>query len=254
MRPEAKKQFIKLLNGADRSRSTRESFQDFCELAYCALAKLTAPTKERADELEARYMQIVGRYRDLNTIREIYPHMMAIAMEAVMDGGVDFLGEVAGELEILDKRQEQFFTPYPVAKMMARMTLDDVGSFIERKGYIQMGEPAVGAGVMVLAAADVITELGFNPCIHMLVEAVDISPLAYYMCYLQLTWRGVPAHVIRGNSLSMEVFESAWTLPAFMFHDYHGHLSFHREEVESQPMQAQPEPEQPLAVVYHFFE
>ena len=44
------------------------------------------------------------------------------------------------------------------------------------------------------------------------------------MCYLQLTFAGVPAYVEHGNALSMEHFDGAWTLPAYMFQSYHGHL------------------------------
>ncbi len=45
----------------------------------------------------------------------------------------------------------------------------------------------------------------------MFVSAIDISAPCYGMCYLQLTLAGIPAQVIRGNSLSLEIFESAWT-------------------------------------------
>lgn len=250
-RDEAKKQFIKLLNSAGRSsRTTGEAFRDFCELAYCAFAQRTIGVpKEAAEALEERYMRIVRTYpeRELNTIRETYPEMLAIAQLAVIDGGTDFLGEVAGQLEILDKRQEQFFTPYSVAKMMARMNLEGLQPVIEQDRYFTLAEPACGSGVMVLAAADVVQELGFNPCINMLVHAVDLSPMAYYMAYLQLTWRGIPAQVFRANTLSLETFESAWTLGATMFHDYHGHLSFKKHEVVASTPEPQPVAQLPAA-------
>lgn len=240
---EPAKVFVKKLTALDYSISTRDKFRDLCELAYCAHAKVMAPTKERADELEARYMSIVNRYKDKDTIRA-YPELVGIAWEAVMGGGVDFLGTVAGELELLDAGQGQFFTPFEVSRMMAAITLSDAGKIIDEKGYISVLEPAAGAGGMVLAFADALQGQGFNPVIHMLVNAIDISPMAYWMCYLQLTWRGIPAFVERGNTLSLERFESAWTAGAHLFHHYHGHLF---EDIQEEHAETDAQPEQPTA-------
>ncbi len=145
--PETKA-FIKRLQALDRSKSTYEKFRDFCEMVYCAYAKLTADP-ERAEVLEARYMQIVGTYQDKDTVRA-YPELLAMAWEAV-NGGQDFLGSVASILEVLDARNGQFMTPQPVARMMAEMLLHDAGEIIEKQGYITLNEPAAGTGGMVLA-------------------------------------------------------------------------------------------------------
>ena len=215
--------FIRGLEKLDYSRSVGEKFRDLMEMAYCAHAKLMAPDTERANELEARYMGIVNRYQDKDTVRA-YPELLKIAWDAVEEGGCDFLGQVSSELSVLDERHGQFFTPYEVSSFLAQIGLDGLESVIEEKGYFTLSEPACGAGGMVLAAADVLQRLGYEPSLHMLVQAVDVSPLAYYMAYLQLTWRGVAAAVIRGNTLSMEHFEGAWTIGAKRFHQRHGHL------------------------------
>ncbi len=169
-------------------------------------------------------MQIVNRYQDKRIIRESYPHMMAIAVMAVQEGGVDFLGDVAGEYEFLNKHLEQFFTPYNVARMMAEMNLFGFESFIHERGFFKMQEPAAGAGVMVLAAADVLQGMGFDPGLVMLVNAIDISSLAYHMCYLQLSWRGISALVECRNALGSEPGEAAYTPRAMEFYQHHGWL------------------------------
>lgn len=230
MHADPVKEFIKGLNKLDRSFSPGEMFRDMMEMGYCAWAKLMAPTPERAEELEARYMQIVGRYPNKDTVRAFKP-LLDIAQTAVEGGGIDFLGQVSGELEVLNPGAGQFFTPYEVSKLLAQINLFDVGQIIAEQGYITVSEPAAGSGGIVLAVADELTRLGFQPWFHMLVEAVDVSALAFYMCYLQLTWRGVPAGVIRGNSLSLETFESAWTIHAHWFKMRHGHL-FDRPEYD----------------------
>src|ERR1700722_5614095 len=144
--------FIKRLTALDREKSPYDKFRDFCEMAFCACAKLTAPTPERAQELEDRYMQIVGTYRDKDTVRA-YPELLALADTAIQQG-CDFLGSVATQMEVLNAQIGQFFTPYDVARMMAMMSLQDAGAIIEQNGFLTLQEPPSGAGGMVLAAAD----------------------------------------------------------------------------------------------------
>lgn len=223
MSHEPVKEFIKSLEKLDRSRSIGETFRDMMEMAYCAHAKLMAPTDERADELEARYMGLVDRFQNKDTVRA-FPDLIGLAWDTVAAGGCDFLGQVSSEISVLDTRNGQFFTPYDVSRLLVEMSIDGLERVIEEKGYFTLSEPACGAGGIVLAAADKVERMGYNYALSMLVEAVDVSPLAYYMTYLQLTWRGVTAHVVRGNTLSMEVFESAWTITARWFKSVHGHL------------------------------
>ena len=205
--------FIKQISALDHSKNPVEKFRDFCELAYCAYAKLTADI-QRGEELESRYMQIVGGYRDKDTIRAYKP-LLETVCKAVEAGGADFLGVAATEIGALSGGAGQFFTPYSVARCMAEISLTDVGKTIEEKGYITLNEPAAGAGGMVLAAADVMEQQGFSPALHMRVVAQDISQLCFHMCFIQLTFRGIPARVERRNTLSMELFEQAYT-PAML--------------------------------------
>jgi hypothetical protein len=77
---------------------------------------------------------------------------------------------------------------------------------------------------MILAAADTLAQQGFDPGLHMLVHATDVSSQCFHMAYLQLSLRGIPALVTHGNSLSLETFSRAWTPPAMVFYDQHGRL------------------------------
>jgi hypothetical protein len=214
--------FIKRLTALDREKSPYDKFRDFCEMGFCAYAKITAPTPERAQELEDRYIQIVGTYRDKDTVRA-YPELLALAANAVRQG-CDFLGNVATELEVLNARIGQFFTPYDVARMMAMMSLQDGEALIRDNGFLTLQEPASGAGGMVLASADVLQQQGFDPGLHMLVNAIDLSPLCFHMTFLQLTLCGIPALVEHGNTLSGERFVRAWTPATTAFYLHHGRL------------------------------
>jgi hypothetical protein len=233
MTPDFARDFIKRIEKLDREKSHYDLFRDFCEMAYCAHAKPTVCT-ERADQLEARYLQIVGAYRDKDTVRA-FPELLAIAWQAVEAGGCDFLGDVASQMEVLNARAGQFFTPYTVSRLIAEMTLQEIAPVIEANGYVTMQEPASGAGGMVLAAADVLQKNGFDPSTQMLVNAVDISPLCFHMTYLQTTLRGIPALVELGDTLRNTRTESAWTPATLPFYATHGKLFHAADPVAQQP-------------------
>jgi hypothetical protein len=231
--------FIKKISSKEPSKSPSQKFWDFCELAYCAFAKPTSE-KEKQDILEARYMQIVGTYHDKDAIRA-YPELIGLVSQSIQ-GGRDFLGVVAAEIGALSAAQGQFFTPYEVCRLMAEISLGDRDSTIEQKGYLTVDEPAAGSGGMVLAFADALERRGYDPMTQLYVRATDISALSYWMCFLQLSLAGIPAEVIRGNSLSLEVFESAYTRPAFRLFSRLKRLPLESEAVEVEPAIVTPTP------------
>ncbi len=210
---EYRKQFIKAFEDLARHRDRHDVLADFLEMAVCAVRKTTLPPGPAADAIETHYMDVVRRNR-LEDVRAM-PQLLGIAAAAVQEGGADFLGQVTGELELINGHMGQFFTPYDVSRMMAEITLQDAGELIREKGFVTLMEPASGAGGMIIAAADVIARQGFDVSRQLYVDATDLSPLCFKMTYLQLALRGIPATVRRGNSLSLETFDQAVT-PAFL--------------------------------------
>ena len=201
-------------------RSRWEVFKMLCELSYCAIAQRGPGTSTDIDTLEGRYMRAIDPYKE-HKARFRFPDFLGELSLEVMKKRGDPLGEAAGELEILDSGLGQFFTPYHVSLMMAKMSLAGADEMIRERGYVVVGEPACGAGCMVLAAANVIEEMGHDPTTTMLVEATDLSETCYHMAYVQLATRGIPAKVLRGDTLSGEMFEWAWTPAVVDFYAAH---------------------------------
>jgi hypothetical protein len=222
------KQFVKIIDEYENGRSLREKFRDFVTLAYNAIAKTMAPDQEAADKHEAEYMRIVNDYRDKRAIRA-YPEALAL-VQIHAAHYYDFLGHAAGEVGALSGDMGQFFTPMEVSRLLARMTTgDEIDAHIAQHGYVKMGEPAVGAGGMVLALAQSLAYRGHDPSTTLLVQARDLSPVAYEMCYIQLASAGIPALVIHGNTISLEHFRHAMTPACVSFYQTHGHLDLSYE-------------------------
>jgi len=210
---EHRKQFIKVFESLAHRRQRHDVFADFLELAVCAVRKTTLPPGADADALETRYMAVVGR----NTPEDVrkMPELLGITALAVQGGGCDFLGQVVGDLELMNSHLGQFFTPYDLSRLIAEMTLQDAGEIMKARGFVTLCEPASGAGGMMIAAADVIERQGFDIGRQLYVEATDVSEFCFRMTYLQLALRGISATVRHGNSLSLETFDQAVT-PAFL--------------------------------------
>ena len=172
---DLRKQFIKAFESLAHHRERHDVFADFLEMAVCAIRKKTMPPGPEADGIEARYMAVVKRNRP-DDVRQM-PKLLGITTLAVQDGGCDFLGQVAGDLELVTGHMGQFFTPYDVSRMIAEMTLDTVDEIIAEQGFVTVQEPACGAGGMIVAAADVLARKGFDIGTQLYVEAIDISPM-----------------------------------------------------------------------------
>lgn len=209
-------EFLRALDGFDRSKTRIEIFRIFCEMAYCAIAKCASPWPDQRDRLETDYMRCVGLFRNPDDVRRM-PEMLGIAALAIAGGGIDFIGEVAGEIGALDAKLGQFFTPYEVSRLMAEISLGDAAAQIEAKGFITVSEPAAGAGGMVLAMADALERQGRDPARHVWVEAVELSRSTFHMAYIQIASRGIAGRIIHGNSLTMEIYDQAFTPAARLF-------------------------------------
>jgi hypothetical protein len=238
--------FIKLVDELARHRRHGEVLNDFLEMAYCAVAKKTHfPTSPQAEALEERYMAVVRRAKDDAYIRRM-PEMLGIVAAGVQEHG-DFIGKCAAEIGGLNEYLGQYFTPFEVCRLMARMSMGEVEPILESQGWISVHEPAVGGGAQIIAAAEYLEELGYDPATSMYVEAMDISNTAFQMAYLQFSLRGIPAKVTRGNAISLEQWEVQFTPPMELFLDEHkdSWLEWRRTSV-FKPDPAQPE--QPLLI------
>jgi hypothetical protein len=205
-------ELAKLLRANADRHHLWDVFGDFVEMAALAVRNAFERLGAGFDEREQRYLRIAGKYRADELER--FSHAFAALVEAMEMKPGDVLGSLFGEMELGNSARGQFFTPYELCRLMASMTIDDtLRAEIDRKGFITVQEPACGAGAMLIALATQLQDQGINyqQCIH--VTATDIDARAVHMTYLQLSLLHVPALVILGNTLSLEVRE-LWPTPA----------------------------------------
>jgi hypothetical protein len=91
--------------------------------------------------------------------------------------------------------------------MMAKIQIeDDISEKIADGGYLSIADPSCGAGVMLLAFAQVCKEeYNINYQQSVLFVGQDIDPIVAKMCYIQMSLLGLPGYVAVGDSLAKPV-------------------------------------------------
>lgn len=125
----------------------------------------------------------------------------------------DLLGDVYMRLGIGNKKTGQFFTPYNVADMMARMSINEstVTKAIAEHGYVTVNEPAAGGGANLIGYAHRLKEMGINYQRHMWFEAQELSELTALTCYVQCSILGMAGVVHIGDTLRMDFHHALYT-------------------------------------------
>lgn len=239
---QASKEFVKLINSFGYKYDRYQVFMDFCEIAMITLRQ----PFERSDELEKRYFELIKQYSEDEVDR--FAQLLTMVIHGLTFRHCDFLGKCFHELELHNKNAGQFFTPYNISSMMAQMTfnIDDLKAHIKEKGYITLNEPTCGSGGMVIAVDEHMKAHDINPAEHLYVVAQDIDFKVCCMCFIQLALLGVPACIIYGNTLMLEI-RQAWYTPVFHLNGWGQRLAAHDQSLESKPTpEAQPEPEMQL--------
>lgn len=177
---------------------------------------------QKAAKREQRYLQIIKKYdRDMQQLLlDIFADMSLLLMHQIHPaiGFNDYLGEIYMRSETSNKHTGQFFTPYSVSKMCAKVSINGilVKEYAEQDKIITLSEPACGAGGMVIAAADVLyNEYHFNIARNLLIECSDIDTRCVHMSYLQLALAGIPAIIYQRDTLTLKTWDR-WETPAYI--------------------------------------
>lgn len=233
------KSIVKLFESCRYRHDIYQVFTDWC--ACAAIAMSNALDIRQREKREARYLDIVKRYNKEELAA--FPQILGEVTMALESAPQDILGATFHELELHNKARGQFFTPYELCRMMAKInagTAGDIQAIIDKRGYITAQEPAVGAGATIIALAEAIKDLDINYQQHLHVTAVDIDPRAVHMAYVQFSLLHIPAQVIVGDTLRLE-FREDWFTPAHIMGVWSGRLAADRAaERAAAPAEATP--------------
>jgi len=218
---QVRRQFVSVFGDTARNLRRWEVFSDFITLAASELDMARIRTPENI----ARSREICAKYgeSDIRNLHELFG-LMVCALEAKFH---DFLGAIFMELELGDERNGQYFTPYHVQSLLAKLLMPEVDETIRREGFVTVSDPASGAAGMIIAYAEVLLEAGYNPSEHMFGSCIDIDPIAADMGFIQLSLLGIPAEVVTGNTLTMQLNRVRYT-PVYYINNFEKRLDDQR--------------------------
>lgn len=190
---EFQKIFSKLCN----TKSAWQVWSDFVELTACAIS-IQVDFRQRKKR-EETYTTIINGYTESE--RALFPDMLGVLCLALEENQEqDFLGEMFMALELGSHWHGQFFTPYNVCAMMARVSTEHAKEKLAEKGYVVVNDPACGAGATLIAARNALQSAGIGGNQAWFVGQ-DISHTAGLMCYIQLSLLGCAGYVVIADSL-----------------------------------------------------
>ena len=133
--------------------------------------------------------------------------MLIILNELLRNDKKDHLGDLLMELEMANKLNGQFFSPFDISLIssMLGISKDEVDIKIKEKGYITLHEMSVGGGAIVIAVAKLLSEWGYNPKENLLVVCNDLDKKAIYMSYIQFTLLDIPSVIFEMDTLTQEI-------------------------------------------------
>ena len=159
---------------------------------------------------DKQYLDVMSRYRNEGEKGRREADHFAAAFGLLMKKMAETNGEVLGEIyetwELQNKYSGQYFTPWPVCEMMARMTgAPAAGQSIS--------DPCCGSGRMLIATCkltpardlDTITFVG-----------QDVDETCVMMCALNFTFFNLNGYVYLGNSLGNEVRRAFQTQRSYL--------------------------------------
>lgn len=211
-----RKAFIKLFAETARYHNRYEVFRDVVTCHAYALHNAVMFDQGIEDD----YLRIAKKYEkdDLTRIARL----MAYVVMGLEEKPCDFLGSVFMELDLGSSQIGQFFTPYEVSLLMAKLNVVDLCN----KPIITLHEPAVGSGGMVIAYAQALRENGVNYQQKLFVQAIDLDPVAAMMAYVQFTLLHIPAEVCIGNTLTLDI-SRVFKTPAYYIGGWSKKLDLH---------------------------
>ena len=196
---EYEKEFVGIVNDLSYTRQKWQVWEDLITAISCTISNVLDREPERWEKREQLYRDSIHRLGDADKAARAY----AIIVEALENNpDQDFLGSLYMRLELGSHWHGQFFTPYSLCHLMAKVQMPDPKAEVEKRGWISICDPAIGGGAMMIAAVTQLRTAGVNYHDHVLFVGQDVDSIAGRMAYIQLSLLGCPGYIVIANTLS----------------------------------------------------
>ena len=191
------KEFYKNLHGINRS--PWQVYCDFLQLNIDAFISDHTPEHPR----EKDYMQIIESYRKEEA--EKFSNMLGCVMQYMKETNKECLSEI-WEGVAANSNLGQFFTPWTVCMMMAKMELENSVLNWDKftpENKCTISDPSCGGGRTLVAALKLVPAGKLNSALF---HGIDIDLNVCHAAALNMLFFNANSYIIHGNALSLEVW------------------------------------------------
>lgn len=191
---------IKVIKSISGKYSEYEIFTDWIRCMALSISNTVTFRKDDVwHERERMYVDTMRKYteEEVNKLCE----MAMLLVETLEEGPDDVLGKIYMESGMGSRAAGQFFTPFHVAELTAKLGIHaHIDEYMQGE-KLTINEPTCGGGAMIIASAKALKDEGFNYQKMMDVVAQDLDWKGVYMCYVQLSLLGIRAVCVQGDTL-----------------------------------------------------
>lgn len=202
-RNDKEREFMKTFDDLCYGQSRYKVWDDFVHMA--ALSIVNTVDKTHFQERKERFQRIRKPYGEKEFMG--FCSLLSTTTLALEENPFqDFLGELYMRCDLGNDHAGQFFTPYHICEMMAKIIVsgdeDLIRQEVKKRGYVSLCDPCIGGGAMMIGGAQALYDLGINYQQDAVFIGQDIDPTVAMMAYIQLSLLGCPGYVVIGNSLT----------------------------------------------------
>lgn len=195
----AKQEIIKTIQNMSGSYSPYNIFSDWVEMCALAISNGCQLIHDKVwTAREDLYKAVAAKYTEPQLDK--FAEMFVLLGDALTEELSDVLGEIYMAAGMGSKYTGQFFTPFHLSELCAKLSIDPKCLNTDRP--IEINEPSSGGGGMIIAACKALHDAGVNYQRRLIVTAQDLDWKGVYMTYLQLSLIGCKARVIQGDTLT----------------------------------------------------
>lgn len=223
VKPEYR-ELVKMFDELTVSRSMWQVFNDCINIFALSIQNnFTFGKKYEENEKEYKRISSIYNEKELNQIAQIFAKIIDMLENNPYR---DLFGDLYMQLNMGSDALGQFFTPYNVSYAMDKccISIDEIKSIIEEKGYITINEPAVGGGANIIAFCEYLHKNNINYQNQCVIVCQELNQLTALMCYIVLSLIGCSAVIKIGDTLSnpftnyyseLRKDSEIWTTPMF---------------------------------------
>lgn len=212
------KKFLSIFKKLTCRYASYDVWKDFIIVSACAISN--SCDKMNYDERESLYKETIKKYNKQE--QNLFPELFAeIVLQLENNLDQDFLGQLFMDLNFGDKHLGQYFTPYPISKLMSKAIIGDAVSQVRKEKRITISDPCCGSGSLLIASINEakrqLEKENMNFQKYIYVCGQDINQLIALMCYIQLALMGVAGYISVGDSLlnTENAIQNCWFTPMY---------------------------------------